>query len=104
MSSDVADNVAVVWAQVLGRQELAKRLWDCGTMLNAEGDGDVLDGLDVVLRHDVDYGCGAGGDSFGSCDADDTTGGRGGEDGEGGGEDRCGTHFACWLCRQELAF
>lgn len=72
-------------SQVGGVEDLAQRLGVSLAVSEAPGDGDVVDGLDVVLGDDEALDGGAGGDGLGDSDADDAGAGDGQEGGEGGG-------------------
>jgi hypothetical protein len=73
----VADEIALVRAQVAVSQELAERVGDRFARVDAEGHGDVLGGLDVVFGDDGDGDGGAVGDGAGRGDGDDARGGGG---------------------------
>lgn len=57
----------------------AQRLGIAGAGSDADGDGDVVDGLDVVFGLDVEVEAVAGLDGFGDGDADDSGAGEGDE-------------------------
>lgn len=82
-------------SEVGGGKDGAERLGEAVAVGVAKDDGDVVDGLDVVLSQDGGLDGGAGGDGLWNSDADDAGVGDGQEGGDSGDVEE---HLEdCWL-------